>query len=40
MKCSVNFVESGKSIMAVKIITGENPYVLDYLSGDKKTSIN
>ena len=35
-KCPVNFVESGKSIMAVDIITSENPYVLDYLPGDKK----
>lgn len=34
--CPVNFGESGKSIMAVDIITSENPYILDYLPGDKK----
>lgn len=35
-KYLVNFVESGKSIMAVDIITSENPYILDYLLCDKK----
>ena len=35
-KYLVNFVESGKSIMAAYIITSENPYILDYLLCDKK----